>query len=172
MECLGVSACKERSRPMSITKKKWLAGGGLALLVGAGSLVAIAARYAKRFEPYVREQAINYLQKRFDSDVELGALHVRFPNVSPIRIVLARVRGTTALVEGERLLLRHRGRRDIPPVFAIQKFSFQIDIGTLFDPSIVIPRVSLEGMEITIPPPGQRPAIRGSSRPDENLSNT
>jgi hypothetical protein len=36
-------------------------------------------------------------------------------------------------VDGEGLTMRLRGRPDLPPIFAIPKFAFEIDLGKLFD---------------------------------------
>ena len=52
------------------TKRKyklWLVGSGLALLVLAAVGVTTARILSRRFEPYVREQAIEYLKNRFAS---------------------------------------------------------------------------------------------------------
>ena len=51
------------------------------------------SRLSRRFEPYLREQAIEYLQKRFNSDVQIASLKVRLPRTSPIRLVLTHGRG-------------------------------------------------------------------------------
>src|SRR5512147_3169347 len=95
-------------------KKRWLIGIAAAVMLGILALVVAASVLARRFEPYVREQAIEYLQKRFDSDVDLAALHVHLPKTSPLRLLLTKGRGTLVLVEGEGISLRHRSRRDVP----------------------------------------------------------
>jgi hypothetical protein len=124
----------------------------------------IAARILSRhFEPYVREQAIEYLKKRFASDVELRALHVRLPQTSPLRLLITRGRGGITRVDGEGLTMRLKGRPDLPPVFAIRKFAFDIDIGKLFDATRTVPLVVLDGMQINVPPRGQQSAKRASA---------
>jgi hypothetical protein len=152
---------------MSNRKKKWIIGIGLGLLVTGGSLVGMAFWLAKRFEPYIREQAVEYLRKRFDSEVELASLRVHLPRTSPVRLLLTQGRGVFAAVEGEGLSLRQRGRRDTPPMFAMKRFGFRIDLGALFDTPKVIPQVRLEGMEITIPPKGKRPDLGGGRESKE-----
>ena len=67
-------------------KKKWLLGIGLSLVLGVVALFVAAAVLARRFEPYIREQAILYLSTRFDSEVEIAALRVRMPKTSPFRL--------------------------------------------------------------------------------------
>jgi hypothetical protein len=61
-----------------IRKRKWLIRVAVATMLGIVALFVTASIMARRFEPYIREQAIEYLRKRFDSDVELGALRVHF----------------------------------------------------------------------------------------------
>jgi hypothetical protein len=50
---------------------------GVAALVTVAALVVAGHFLAVRFEPYIREQAIKYLEKRFDSDVQIATLRVR-----------------------------------------------------------------------------------------------
>jgi hypothetical protein len=145
---------------MSKRKKHLLIGLAVSGLLGFVLMLVVASILAKQFEPYIREQAILYLRQRFDSEVELAALRVRMPETSPLRLLLSRGRGAVARVEGEGLLLRHRGRRDVPPMFAMKDFSFEVDLGTLFDNTPKIVRlVTLDGMEINIPPKGKRPTL-------------
>lgn len=146
-------------------KKKWLIGVGLSLVLVMAALFVAAFFLSKHFEPYIREQAIEYLRRRFDSEVELVGLHVRMPEFSPVRLLLTRGRGAWARVDGENLLMRHKGRRDVPAMFGIRKFSFQVDLGSLFGPQKIVSFVTLDGMEIHVPPKGQRPDL---SRGDES----
>jgi hypothetical protein len=151
---------------MSSRRRRWLIVTGVCLLAVVAVLVVTARMLAARFQPYVREQAIEYLENRFDSDVELADLRVSLPNTSLFQLVATRGRGVHARVEGEGIVLRHLGRRDIPPMFAMKRFNFEVDLGTLFEDTKVVSLVTLEGMEITIPPKGERPqySTRGRSR--------
>jgi len=146
---------------MSKTQRRLLIGTGVLFVLGVAALLIAASILARRFEPYIREQAIAYLSKRFDSQVELAALRVRLPNTSPLRLLLTRGRGAVARVEGEGISMRHKGRRDVPPMFAMKRFRFEVDLGTLFEERKTVNLVHLDGMEIHIPPPGQRPRIGG-----------
>ncbi len=140
-----------------LKRKKWLIGIGVFALGGVAALLITAHVLAVRFQPYIRAQAIEYLQRRFDSEVELASLRVSMPKTPLLRMVLSRGHGVHARVEGEGILLRHRGRRDIPPMFTMKKFSFDVDVRTVFDETKIVKLVTLEGMEITIPPKGERP---------------
>jgi hypothetical protein len=85
---------------MTSRRKKWLVVTTLVFTVVAGGVFVAAFILAKRVEPYNREQAIQYLHKRFDSEVELARLQVHVPPVSPLRLLFGGGRGTLAQVEG------------------------------------------------------------------------
>jgi hypothetical protein len=138
---------------MTISKRRWLVAIGV--LAGLGLLVVIVAGtiLAHRFDPYIRQQAILYLQDRFDSEVELADLRIRLPHLSPFQALFKRERGgTLAHIEGEGLSLRHKGRLDVPPLFVIKTFSADVDLGTLFNNPKTVRSVMIDGMEINIPP--------------------
>lgn len=152
---------------MTPLRKKWLIAGALVFVVVGGGLFLAAFILAKRAEPYIREQAIQYLRDRFDSDVELARLQVHIPSASPVRLLFSRGRGTLAQVEGADLVLRQHGRRDVPPLFTIKHFSFKVDLGALLDTPKTVNQVTLDGMEIQIPPKGQRLGFGSKEAPEE-----
>jgi hypothetical protein len=137
---------------------------GLILLLAAAGYVGTRI-LSERFEPYIRDQAIAYLENRFASDVDLQALHVTLPRMSPLKLLTTRGRGGIARVMGEGLTMRLQGRRDLPPIFTIRKLAFDLDIGRLFDDTRTVPLVVLEGMEINVPPRGDRPARHAPTVP-------
>jgi hypothetical protein len=149
---------------MTRKKKKWLLAIGGAAGIAAIVLFFIGRSMATRFEPYIREQAVSYLEKRFNSEAEIGALRISLPRLSPYKILFERGKGTMAHVEGDNILLRHKGRRDIAPMFVMKHFTFDVDLGTLFESPKRIQMVTIDGMEINIPPKGQRPDMT----PDDN----
>jgi len=151
---------------MTRRKKKWLIGLGVTAATVAIVLFLVGRSMAKRFEPYIREQAITYLQNRFDSEAEIGTLSISLPHLSPYKILFERGRGTMAHVEGDNVLLRHKGRHDIAPMFVMKRFSFDVDLGTLFDSPKRVQLVVIDGMEINIPPKGQRPDFTPDDRDD------
>ena len=67
---------------------------------------------------------------------------------------------SVARVEGDGVLLRHKGRRDLPPMFSMKEFSVEVDLGTLFDERAIVRLVTIDGMEINVPPKGERPHAR------------
>ncbi|HXE80341.1 MAG TPA: hypothetical protein VNK41_06300 [Vicinamibacterales bacterium] len=88
----------------------------------------------------VRSRLVAALSERFDSRVELQDLRVS---------VLPRLR-----VEGGGLVLRHKGRTDVPPLIAIRSFSAEAGLAGLIGRPLRVRHVRLEGMEISIPPGG------------------
>ena len=144
---------------MTRRTKRWLIAIGAMTLLSLVALTVAGYVLANRFEPYIREQVISYLQDRFDSDVELAALRVRMPRVSLLQMWFTRGRDMIATVEGDGVVLRHKGRRDLPPIFSMKDFHFDVHLGTLAEPVKVVHLVTIDGMEINVPPKGERPAL-------------
>jgi hypothetical protein len=135
----------------------------IVLLAGlGGALYYSAKQLAARFEPYIREQATTYLRDRFDADVELGALRVNLPKFSPVALWMNKGRGSTAAVEADNVVLR---RSNAAPLLNIKRFSFTADLGKLFDPEKKVSLVVLDGLEIYIPPKGERGKTSGAKPP-------
>jgi len=155
---------------MTKRKRNWLIAITIASGLAFTALVIAAHLIARGIDPYIQEQARLYLQRRFDSEVELESLRVRLPNMSPVKLLLNRGRGGLVRVEGDGVVLRHKGRRDIPPMFVMQKFSCDVDLGTLFDAQKTVRSVTISGMQINIPPKGQRPDLDGGR--DDSARNT
>ena len=143
--------------------RKWLISGAVFVLVAATALWVIASILSTRYEPYIRNAAVRYLQERFESEVELGDLKIRMPQTSTLRLLVTRGRGAIAEVEGRGLTLRHMARRDLPPMFAIKHFRFAVNLAVLFEPTKRVPLVELDGMEIYIPPKGERPKFKSDA---------
>jgi hypothetical protein len=144
-------------------RQKWLFGCGVCLTAVVLGLSVAARILSHRFEPYIRAQAIEYLSKRFDSRVQLSALRVHLPTGSPVRLLLTRGRGAIARVEGEGIVLEHKSRQDVPPMLAMKKFAFEVDVGSLFGGPKRVPLVELSGVEIAVPPKDNRPALGNGS---------
>lgn len=113
------------------------------LLIAAGTaasvLLVVIAFLSLRFddilERRLRQETIELLGDRFDSEVELGTVDVQ---LQPLR------------VRFDRLVLRHRGRRDIPPVISIRMLAIEGGLFELWNRRLR--RVHVEGLEIVIPP--------------------
>jgi len=104
--------------------------------------VGIVAAVARHIEPIARMRVIAVLESNFDSEVELRGLHISL--------------GSAITVTGDGLVLRQRGRTNLPPLIEIAQFSASLNwIGMVFDPSH-IHQVHLQGLSIHIPPKNQR----------------
>jgi len=155
---------------MTQRQKKWLTAGILMVAVVVGAIVTAALILARRVQPYIRDQAIQYLRERFNSDVELARLEVHVPPALPFHLLFHRGRGAVAQVEGADLALRLRGREDTPPILAIKHFTFEVDLGELLDTPKTVNRVTLDGLEIQIPPKGERPSLASQQSPKDTRS--
>ena len=124
--------------------RKWIICLVVIVVVGA----SLPLLFTSALSRYVRARAISTLQDRFDGDVEFGALQV---TVYPL-----------IRISGENLILRHHGRRDIPPLIRVKKFSASAEpLEPLRSPSHV-QSVRLEGLVIELPRHGHE------ERPPEN----
>jgi AsmA-like C-terminal region len=117
--------------------------------------IAVAHLLAPRIRIAAKDQAQKYLQSYFQSSVEFSDFHVTlFPRIH--------------LIVGG-LVLRHRGRTDIPPLVEVREATIDADLSTLLGRRHEVRRVRLEGLQIHIPPriPGGPPLIE---RSDSNLA--
>ena len=104
--------------------------------------------WPKRVEDRIRAAVTRALADRFQSDVELQDLKLRVfasPNVT-----------------GEGLVLRYHGRKDVPPLIQVEKFSFTAGIRNLMGPVKHISLVLVQNMVISIPPRGNKPESSAS----------
>src|ERR1035437_5236579 len=148
-------------------REKYVAGFGAAVIVVLIGLIVAGSILSRRIEPYIRVQAEQYLRPRFHADVRIASLRVRLPKLSPLRMLFTQGRGTIATVEGKGIVMRMWGRPDAPPLFAIRKFVTGIDVGALGDSAQHVSVVTVTGLEIDIPPKGERPdMITGKSAAD------
>jgi len=127
----------------SSPRPKWpyVAAAFLGLLAG---LVLFVLFRTRNIEDRTRQWVITQLQQRFDSEVDLDELHVNlFPRMS---------------VYGEGLSIRYHNRRDLPPMFRVQRFSFNLGVLGILRAPRHIAGIYVENMTITIPPRGENAA--------------
>ena len=139
-------------------REKWAAGLGVATIAVLAGLIVAGSILSRRIEPYIRQQAEQYLRTRFHADVRIASLHVRLPKLSLLRMLFTRGRGIIATVEGESIEMRMLGRPEAPPLFGVGKFVTGLDLGALVDSTQHI-SVAITGLGITIPPKGERPDL-------------
>jgi AsmA-like C-terminal region len=146
-----------------------LAGAAVFIVVVVVGAYLAASAIAKRFEPALRAQAIKYMQDRFHSEVEIGSLHINRPKMSTIQILLRHGRGAIVAVEGQGITMRFGGDRSRPPMFAIKKLFFTVDLEVLVAPTKSVNFVSIDGMEINVPPKDERPTMGGGGESNSGV---
>jgi hypothetical protein len=127
--------------------RKWAVRGAIALALVVLVLATAGWIAARRFQPYVREQSVQYLESRFGTGVELGSLHVAVSFLSPWHPRTAKLR-----VSGDHLKLPYRDRPDLPPLIVAGKFRVDTELGALWDSPRHIRDIRLESLEINVPP--------------------
>ncbi len=86
----------------------------------------------------LRQLVIDTLADRLDSEVELESFSVdTFPTVH---------------VTGTNLIIRHKGRRDVPPLIAVRAFTLDGGMIGLVSRPRRFRTATLEGLQINIPP--------------------
>jgi hypothetical protein len=111
----------------------WIATSLTAAVVIVLALVATAIPLSS---DSLRHRIVAALSDRLDSDVSLDDLHLRvFPRLH---------------AEGEALVIRQRGRNDVPPLITVKAFSVDADLMGLMRKRVA--HVQLEGLDIEIPP--------------------
>lgn len=135
-----------------------LAAAIVAVVIVVGVYIA-GSRLSKHFEPYIREQAIRYLEDRFEAEVKIEALRVQVPRLSAWQWWNTKGRGIMGHIEAEGIEVRQRARLSQPPLLAMKSFAFDIDLGTVMDPTKRIALVKLDQVNLNIPPTGDRPKI-------------
>ena len=112
---------------------------------GLCMLASIGAFLAMRFQPIARQYFISTLQKRYQSDMELGDLQISlYPTVR---------------ASGDNLVFWFHGRRDMPPLVKIRKFTFEAGFFNFFRNPRHINRLRLEGLQIHVPPRSGEPRL-------------
>lgn len=121
--------------------RKWPYPVGIVTGLLAGLVLVIFLR-ARNIDDRTRDWVVDELRQRFDSEVELESLHVEvFPRMG---------------VTGEGLSLRYHNRTDLPPMFHIERFSFNLGVLGILRGPRHIAGIYVENMTITIPPRGER----------------
>jgi len=117
--------------------RRWLIALLVVLAVIAGAMIWLG-RY---FSPLLRKQAIIMLSNRFDSEVEIGDFHASLWNLQ---------------IQGGSLVIRHHGRRDVPPLITIDKFFADADLMEVFGKKWRIHKIKVQGLALQFPPRNQR----------------
>jgi hypothetical protein len=132
--------------------RKWIVAGGAAILL---ALVVAGILLGPTLHQFIRDRTQKVLQTHFASTVEFSDFDVTmFPR---LRVTI------TGLV------LRHKGRTDIPPLIQVKTVSMYAQLAELLQPRPYISFVQLDGLQIHTPPrvPGGEPLIH---KTDQDLA--
>jgi AsmA-like C-terminal region len=131
--------------------RKWIIAGAIAFLLILIALFALGPS----IHVVVRERTEKILQTHFASKVEFSDFDVT---------LLPRVHMT---ITG--LVLRHKGRTDIPPLIQVREVSMSANLPSLLRSKPHVSFVELHGLQIHIPPrePGEPPLIQ---KTDQDLA--
>ena len=153
---------------MTGRRRGWLIGAVL-LAVAVATFVILyvmARRLAANFEPMVRYQAVEYLRTRFHCDVQLKTLHVHLPKLSTLALLLRHEKGARVRVEGEGLAMHlATAPAGAPPLFTVRRFGFALDLNALRAPQKMVDSVTIDGLEINVPPRQSPPPRQTSAVP-------
>lgn len=107
---------------------------------------------SRQIDPFVRKQAVAYLQSRFASRVNLMDISVSVSAGSPVQALLNRGRGGKVHVRIRELSLNRRDEFDRSPVIHVSEARADVDLESLWSSMVRVDPVELRGLEITIPP--------------------
>ncbi|WP_031498696.1 hypothetical protein [Bryobacter aggregatus] len=147
--------------------KKWLIGTALVLALGVGGAYYYAKKLQREWEPMARQQLIEYLEKRFDSSVEVGKLDFKIPISSPWELLRHGADTQVISAYGEDFKLRYKRRTDIEPMIVFKRLTASANLEILYQGPRTVKLVKLEGLRITMPPKGERPVAKGDPTPQQ-----
>jgi AsmA-like C-terminal region len=127
------------------------------LLAGLGAAGWAVARH---FQPFVREQAIYYLENKFGTGVELASFHVSVTAGAPWKLQTAVLR-----VTGGGLVLPYPQGENLPPLIRVGKFRLETGLRELWNSPRRVREVRIEQVQINIPPREVRNAIAADQPP-------
>ena len=123
---------------------------GILAIAGAGIFVSL-----RSLEPRLHKWVTDTLSKSLESDIQLGSVHL---NWIPLRL------------DARDLTVRHHGRTDIAPLMVVTSFTVDLRPTDLW--SSTVDRVTVDGLEINVPPKdldtGKRPIPRPGGGDDGN----
>lgn len=130
----------------------WILTGVLGVFVALA--IAFALSIPIRSET-LKQRVIALLSDELESEVTIDSLEGRvFPRVA---------------VSGRGVRIRHRGRTDVPPLIAIDRFEIRGSLRDLMKTPRHVSEVRLQGLQIQIPP---RDEIREGEKPDGEVDAT
>jgi hypothetical protein len=131
----------ERRAMNDLSKRLALRGRPLRVsLVAAGVLAALVLSLPLTLPHSLRTRLTAALGERFGGTVEMDALRVS---------IFPRLR-----VAGDAIVVRYKGRTDVPPLITIKSFTADANLLRLLGSKIRLRRVYLDRLEVNVPPGG------------------
>ena len=141
-------------------KRTWFKVVVVLAIVCLGAMVFVAEYMIRHAEPLIRARVVDTLSARFHSPVELD--HLGISLIKGVKI------GSTGVeVEGDGLRIRYIAGPNQPqndsnaPMLSVQHFAFHTRLRALLRKPTRIVEVSVQGMELHIPPKEMRQQILG-----------
>src|ERR1044072_115860 len=106
---------------------RWLVWTGGIFVILIAALATAGWFAARRFQPFVREQAVRYLQDKFGTGVELGTFHVSVTVGSPFKLETAVLH-----LNGDKLVLPYPNQSDLPPLIKVGKFRLETGLSAVW----------------------------------------
>jgi hypothetical protein len=139
----------QQSSPRRRPPRWFLWAGSLVLLtIVVASLVA--AYVIRNAEPILRDRVIATLEERFHSPVELDQLHI-----SLTRGIEVSGRGLRILYLADPTHLDAK-QQGAPAMVSVDRFDFRSGLRQLFEPTMRVVMVNVDGMRLNIPPKQDR----------------
>jgi hypothetical protein len=136
----------------------WVGGVCLVLLVSFGVALEYAVRHA---EPILRKRVIETLSTRFQTQVELDALHISiFRGIA--------VTGEGLVVPG----IATEGATVVTPLLTVERFEFHTSIFGLLHSPTHVHTVYVQGLAFSLPPKGERPKMPKQQKDSGKISLT
>jgi len=123
---------------------------------------------SRKIDPFVKKQAVAYLQTRFSSSVNLRDISVSVSFSSPVQAIVNRGRGGKVHVRIQDLTLDRRAQLDRQPVIRVAEARAVVDLASLWSDTVQVGPVELAGLDVTIPPgrtPSRARQVRDSAVP-------
>lgn len=156
-ECVGNTSTAEPGSRLRLPRSRALRlaiwAGGIVLLLTVVAVVCIV-RYVHRAEPILRKRVIQTLAATYDCRVQLAAFNVSVAH------------GFQA--QGTGLKLYPNAIPTQKPLFSVRRFTFHVSWFDLLRTPMHVDQVHISGLNIDLPPKGERSAVSGLNRKAHN----
>jgi hypothetical protein len=132
-----------------VSKRARIIVGVLIAIIIVGVIGIVIS--VRQLEPRLHNWVTSTLSESLESDVTLGGVRLSW---IPLQL------------HGSDLVIRHRGRTDIPPVFVVSSFGVDLRPTDLWSSTLDV--VHVDGLEINIPPKDPETGKRPIPRPGDD----